>query len=557
MSGLGASPVGELGRLAPEAFLLLGALGAFLAAASRDVRARGRVATGIVGAAVAASFAATCVLAPSSRVPTFVFSGVLLVDGWVTFVRLVATCGLAVTLLASLGSREVPRTNDGDDALAEYLGLLATATASSSLMAAATDILTVVLAIELASLPSYLLVALRRRWAPSQEAALKYVVYGSVATGVALFGFSWLYGAARATALVDLGRAFTTAPLAAAVAAGLVLAGLAFKLAVVPLHMWCPDAYDAAPLPVTMFLSIVPKAGALLLVGRFVSALGQPVVTAMVAALAALSMTWGNLAALAQTRIRRLLAYSAIAHAGTLLLAFVSTGEAAATALVGYLGAYFFMSMGAFVAVEVFAERGAETLADYRGLAARAPGAAAALTVALVSLTGLPPFAGFVGKFTLFSALLGGRELGPLSPQVPLALVTLAVLNTVVAFAYYARVVKALYFEGTAKAVSPPDVPRPPAGTEARRASRRTGAASTSPRIIRFALLAVLSAGSVALGVAPSPLLSWAAGWVARPSPAPVTAGVPLPGAAGARPSWAVSPSAGPNQLLRDEPPAR
>ena len=556
MNGVGASPALELGRLAPEAFLLLGALGAFVAAASRDIRSRRRVAMGVVSGAVAASFAATCFLASSTRVPAVLFSGVIVVDGWVTFVRLLATGGLAVTLLASLGSAEVPQTDDGDDAMAEYLGLLATATASSSLMAAATDILTVVLAIELASLPSYLLVALRRRWPSSQEAALKYVVYGSVATGVALFGFSWLYGAARATALGDLGRAFTTAPLVAAVGAGLVLAGLAFKLAVVPLHMWCPDAYDAAPLPVTMFLSLVPKAGALLLLGRFVSALGSPVVTAVVAGLGALSMTWGNLAALAQTRVRRLLAYSAIAHAGTLLLAFVATGEATATALVAYLAAYVFMNLGAFVAVQSFADLGAETLADYRGLAKRAPGAAAALTVALVSLTGLPPLAGFVGKFTLFSALLGSRDHGLLPAQVPIALVTLAVLNTVVALAYYARVVKALYFEAEGDAEDKRELA--PSALRVEEGPMRARAGAAGPRrITRLALLTLLSVGSLVLGVAPSPLLGWAATWFVGSSPLPVTTGVSSHGTEGARSSWAVSPVAHPKDLLRDEPPAR
>jgi len=555
----------SLRAVAPEAFLLLGACGAFAAACSPRAQARRRVAEIVVALSALAALLATLLhgfariaalpapLSGSSLVPggpswsvlwsLSPFGGLLCIDGWVSWVRLLALAGLAVTMTASHSSAEVHAIDapasgaSRDDAGPEYLGLLATATAASSLMAASSDILTAFLTIELASLPSYLLVAFRRRSSLGAEAALKYVIYGSVASGVSLFGFSWLYGAAGATAFADLSRGFAQAPVVAAIGALLVLAGLAFKLAVVPFHMWAPDAFQGAPAPVAMFLSLVPKAGALILLGRFASHLHAPAVTGAVAALAALSMTWGNVAALAQTQLRRVLAYSAIAHAGTMLLAFVTSSPAATTALVIYLAAYLCMNLVAFLCVAYFASAGAETLDDYRGLGGRAPLVAAVLTIALFSLTGLPPLAGFLGKFTLFAALLSeGFATSSSAPLrfLLLGLVALGLLNTVVSLAYYARVVRALYFEAAG-----------PSGKSAGPFEARV-----LPRLsfTQAAVMLLLTAGTLGLGVAPGALLAWASRWTT-----PAT----LAGRASSAASSTASSTASSGTLLRDEGPAR
>ena len=530
--------LGALRAVTPEALLLGGALCTFLAAASSDRTGRRRAAGVCAVLAALGALVAAWQLAPATATGGAIFDGLLVLDGWVTYVRILACLGLLCVGATSWRFAEVDDLGSADDAMAEYAGLLLTATASASLMAGAHDLLSAALALEVASLPSYLLVAFRRRAAIGTEAALKYVIYGSVASGVSLFGFSWLYGAAQGTAFDELGRAFARAPAAASVGALMVLAGLAFKLAVVPFHMWAPDAYEGAPLPVAMFISFVPKAGALILLGRLVASLSSPVVTGAVAVLAALSMTWGNVAALAQTRVRRLLAYSAISHAGTLLLAFVGGGALAADALAIYLGAYLFMSLAAFVAVGALAELGAESLADYRGLGARAPLPAATLPLALVSLTGLPPLAGFLAKFSLFAALWGGRPADGLPSQVPLVLVILGVLNTVVSLAYYARPIKALYFEA-APDIAPVGTPTPPGAVR-----------------LRNGLLLALSLGTLVLGLFPSRFLGWAAAWTSLPRRE-----LFVPRAERGEPNFArghaVFGSAGAVNPLRDEPSPR
>jgi NADH-quinone oxidoreductase subunit N len=296
---------------------------------------------------------------------------------------------------------------------------------------------------------SYVLAGYTRGSRRSAEAALKYVVYGGVASGAMLYGLSLLYGLAGSTDLGAIRAALLAAPAPVALAAvALSLAGLGYKVAVVPFHMWCPDVYEGAPTPVAAFLSVAPKAGGFALLLRVFGEASGPVPWAMLAlVLAVATMTLGNLAALGQRNIKRLLAYSSIAHAGYLFLGVAAGAPAGHQALLFYLGAYLFMNLAAFGVVIAVANGHAphEQIDEWAGLSRRAPFLAFVMTVTLFALAGLPPTAGFVGKYYLFSALVqAGRDTGLGMYHVA---AVLAVLNSVVSLAYYLRVVRAMYID--------------------------------------------------------------------------------------------------------------
>jgi NADH-quinone oxidoreductase subunit N len=340
---------------------------------------------------------------------------------------------------------------DGDGA-AELHALILTTTLGMILMASATDLLTAFLSLEMVSIMSYVLAGFRKRSRQSAEAALKYVIYGGVASGVMLYGMSLLYGLAGSTSFTAVRLACATTPSTGAVLLGVVfcLAGFGYKIAAVPFHMWCPDVYEGAPTPVSAFLSVGPKAAGFALLIRFFTGAVPTTLTGgapgpwplLLGLMAAATMTLGNLAALQQLNLKRLLAYSSIAHAGYLLLGLIAGGADGTRAILLYLVTYLFMSLGAFVVIIAVEQAGiAPTIDGFSGLGRRAPWTAAAMAVFLFSLTGLPPLAGFFGKFYLFYALLarGG------SFMVTLALV--GILNSALSLYFYARVLKAMYFE--------------------------------------------------------------------------------------------------------------
>jgi len=330
------------------------------------------------------------------------------------------------------------------------------------LLATATDLLMVYLGLEWVSIMSYVMTGFARGSRRSSEAALKYIIYGGVASGAFLYGLSLLYGLAASTDLQAVRVALAQAPTAVALAAlGLTLAGLGYKVAVVPFHMWCPDVYEGAPTPVTAFLSVAPKAAGLALVMRFFGMLAPPfseaagdsdLPTMLALVIGVMTMTVGNLSALGQRNIKRLLAYSSIAHAGYLFLAVAAGAPRGYQAVLFYLGLYLFMSLSVFaVVVAVIDRTGGETIESWRGLGRRMPLPAFCMTVGLFALAGLPPTAGFIGKFTLFrSVVAAGAERGA---GVFYVAALLAVLNTVVSLYYYVRIIRAMYLE------SPPPEP--------------------------------------------------------------------------------------------------
>jgi len=443
----------SLRPFAPELVLSLGILvvllvGLVARAASRALLLGLTVAT-LLGAAIATVVSHD----QSSRA---LFGGLLARDGFGDYFKLLFVAAGSLVALASVTNDEVLRDGAaGERDAAEYGALLLAVVLGATLMATATDLLTAYLSLEFISILSYVLAAFSPRRARSAEAGLKYAIYGGVATGAMLYGFSLLYGLAASTDLDAVRVALAAAPpLVAGAALALCLAGFGFKLAIVPFHMWCPDVYEGAPTPIAAFFSVVPKAAGFALAYRFLLGGTAPLVpalgpanawSAVLAALAAATMTLGNLAALGQRNVKRLLAYSSIAHAGTMTMALALGTETGARALLLYTGVYLFMNLAAFLAVIAFLHRGVgETVDDFAGLGRRAPLPALCLTLALFSLAGLPPLAGFVAKFAIISATI---ERGATGGGLYFGLAALAVLNTVVSLYYYARLAKVMYFD--------------------------------------------------------------------------------------------------------------
>jgi NADH-quinone oxidoreductase subunit N len=428
--------VASLREVLPEAIVGVGALVVIAVdlVAARPRRTRAALVT-------LAVLAAAAVAAWAARAPgPSLFGGLLAGDA-------LARLGRALAIASSVGgvlllTARGPGARDRD--AAEQLALVLGLTLGMSMMAAATELLTAFLALEATSLGSYALAGMRPRSRASSEAALKYVVYGGVAAGVMLFGMSLLYGmhgSTRFDALASIPDGVAVPRLLAVV---LCLAGFAYKIAAVPFHMWAPDVYEGAPTPVAALFSVGPKAAGMLLLLRFVEAVGPSVPWELVlGTMAAATMTLGTLAAMPQTNLKRLLAYSSIAHAGTLLLAVVAGGDEGRAALSVYLIAYLVTNLGAFGVVAALERRGvAPELLAWRGLARRAPAEAWLMTLFLFSLVGLPPLAGFFGKYVVFAALVGKGG------ALPLALVLLAVLLSAASLFPYARVLRAMFFDG-------------------------------------------------------------------------------------------------------------
>jgi len=384
------------------------------------------------------------------------FNGLIVRDPLADFFKLFFYLVTAIVVVVSLRARDAIDYTDGRDGeAAELFALLLTLNLGMNLMAAASDLLMAYLSLEMVSLVSYIMVGFRKRSASSAEAALKYVIFGGVASGVMLFGLSLLYGLSGATEFATVRAAIVSAgPGAMAVlvlAVVCVLAGLGYKVAAVPFHMWCPDVYEGAPTPVTALLSVGPKAAGFALILRFF-AVGSGAVpddsqlfgvpwAILLGAISAATMTLGNLAAILQSNVKRLLAYSSIAHAGYLLMALCVFSREAEQAVLLYLVVYLFMNLGAFVVVIGVSEAGAgETIESYRGLGSRAPLVAVLLGIFLFSLTGIPPLAGFIGKFYLFAAVLkkGGAFY--------IVLAIIGILNSAISLYYYARILKEMYF---------------------------------------------------------------------------------------------------------------
>src|SRR5512138_809250 len=408
--------------------------------------------------------------------PLRLFNGMIANDAFASFFKWLFLAAGALTVVIAAQGKDFPSSRVG-----EFYALLVAVVLGMFMMASATDLLMVYLSIELVSMVSYVLAGFRKGDRKAAEGSLKYVIYGGVASGVMLFGMSYLYGLTGTTSLLELGArisalggagaSLAATKIALVVAIVFVTAGIGYKVAAVPWHMWCPDVYEGAPTPFTAFLSVGPKAAGFALALRFFqSAFSGPTSPstgfadalagipwpAVVGVIAAVTMTLGNFTALGQTNLKRLLAYSSIAHAGYTLMALSANSTMGVQAVMIYMLVYLIMNLGAFVVVIVVAEAtGSESILDYKGLAKRHPIAAVTFAIFLFSLTGIPPFAGFAGKWYLFVALFE-RVSGPGGGWYAV-LALIGALNTAVSLYYYVRIVRAMFID-PAYAEHPPAV---------------------------------------------------------------------------------------------------
>lgn len=370
------------------------------------------------------------------------FSGMIALDSYAIFFKvLFLVIALLVISISSLYLK-IERVH-----LGEYYGLVLFATVGMMLMPASTDLLSFYLTLELMSMSFYILAAFMRKDAKSVEAGMKYFLTGVFTSGLILYGIAFLYGAAGTTNLKAI-QAFlsqqnvTGSP---TLILGLVLltAGFAFKIAAVPFHMWAPDVYEGAPTSVTAFLSAGSKAATLAAMLRvFISGLGFSYGTwwQLLWIIAVLTMTVGNVAALVQTNVKRLLAYSSIAHAGYILIGLVAASKVGMASILIYLVAYIFMTIGAFTMIILlcrFNSRG-DQISDFKGLARTHPAVAAAFVLFALSLIGIPPTAGFIGKLFLFNAAIQGGFYW---------LAIIGILNSTISLYYYFKIVMVMYME--------------------------------------------------------------------------------------------------------------
>ena len=380
------------------------------------------------------------------REPLDAFNGMVVLDGFSVFVNALLLVSGLLGIALSFGYIKRMKIERG-----EYYTLMLFSIAGMMLMAQASDLIVVFLALELLSIPLYVLAAFDRPRTESEEAGLKYFLLGAFATGFIVYGTALVYGATGTTslgAIVEFLGSNGNASLLLTIGAALILVGLGFKIAAVPFHMWTPDVYQGAPTAVTAFMSSGAKiAGFAALLRVFATAFPSIAadMTGVLWAISALTMILGNLVAISQSNIKRMLAYSSIAHAGYILMAFVPYGnpEVASVSVAAglfYLVAYAitnFGTWGVVIALERAEGRGLE-IRDYAGLGRKYPALAAAMTIFMLSLIGLPPTIGLVGKFYLFRAVMAGGFTG---------LAIIGVLTSLISAYYYLRVVVTMYMQ--------------------------------------------------------------------------------------------------------------
>jgi len=362
------------------------------------------------------------------------FYNTISVDTFSVFFHFVVLLIALVVTLTSFEYLEVQRIHSG-----EYYGLILFGTVGMMLMSSAVELVLIFIALEISSISTYILAGMRRRAAESAESSLKYFLLGSFATAFFLYGVALVFGATGTTNVYGIAKYLQGQPTPLAyLAVGLMFVGLGFKVASAPFHVWTPDVYEGSPAPVVALMSTGPKAAAFAVLLRVLFATDAPGWFWMVWLSAVLSMTLGNVGALVQQNVKRLLAYSSIAHAGYILVAVAAAKQLGISAVIFYAASYAAMNVGAFAVVAHLASTGEKyvTLADYTGLGRRSPLLAAILTIFLLSLIGIPVTGGFFAKFYVFSAALKSNLVG---------LTIIGVMNSAIAAYYYLRVIVYMY----------------------------------------------------------------------------------------------------------------
>lgn len=411
--------------------------------------------------------------------PHTVFSGTYAVDGFAVFFKVIVVLATALVILASLDS--LRSRFEG-----EFYALLVLTALGLVLMAASADLILLAVAIEYVSLTSYVLAGYLKGDPKSNEAGMKYFLFGAAASAVMFFGFSILYGLTGTTGLYDIAARLRDAPAAQLpalyLAVALMLAGFGFKISMVPFHQWTPDVYEGAPTPVAAFLSVASKAAGFAALVRVLLVAIDPARVdwvLLMAILAAVTMTLGNLLALPQRNIKRMLAYSSISHAGFILIGVAAfRGNFGTPGLLIYLLGYTFTQLGAFfIAALIGSQLGTDDIPEYAGLARRAPVSAFLMAVFMLSLTGIPPTAVFVGKFYVLAAAIDNGLLW---------LAVVGIVNSVISLYYYVGVIRAMY---VMPATTEAPVPEPPALQVA---------------------LGITGLGTLAIGLYPQPIIDLA-----------------------------------------------
>jgi NADH-quinone oxidoreductase subunit N len=381
--------------------------------------------------------------------------GMYIVDSLSIFFKLLLAVAALYVIAASWTSREV--NEEGRENSGEYYALIVAALFGMFLMTGVTDILMMYIAIELVSISSYILAGFTKNVYRSSEAALKYVVFGAAASGLMLYGFSLLFGLTGTTNLFEINEflmAHPVNPWTLLLSGVLILVGFGYKISAVPFHFWTPDVYEGAPIPVTAYLSVASKAAGFAMLIRFLL-IAYPVITKdgfewniLLTIVCVMTMSLGNLVAIQQTNMKRLLAYSSIAQAGYMLMGVVVLSMEGITSVLIYFITYLFMNLGAFYVVQTIADRlGSEEIEDFRGLGKRMPLMSGLMVVFMMSLTGIPMTAGFVGKLFLFNAVLARTDAVDPSRHPFIWLAIVGVLNSVVSLYYYMKVVRAMYLD--------------------------------------------------------------------------------------------------------------
>ena len=437
---------------------------------------RNQKAMGII--ALVGSLAALVATLFQAEYPGLGFWNMVQVDSFSVFFHFLVAAVTAVVILTSFEYMRVQRIRAG-----EYYALVLFGAVGMSLMSSAVELVLIFIALEISSISTYVLAGFRRHAAISSESSLKYFLLGSFATAFFLYGVALMFGATGSTSITTIADTLHARdiPLLACVGVAFMFVGLGFKVAAAPFHVWTPDVYEGAPAPVVGFMSTAPKAAAFAVLLRVMFQADAPGRLWLIWVAAALSMTLGNIGALVQDNVKRLLAYSSIAQAGYMLIAFAALPNNGIAAVMFYTATYAAMNVGAFAVISHISGEGERyvTLEDYEGLGRRSPLLAAILTIFLLSLIGIPITGGFFAKFYVFSAALQANLVG---------LVIIGVLNSAVASYYYLRLIVVMYMRDAREEV--PVLPIP---------------------IGLGAALAISLAATIYLGVLPGRLLDYAA----------------------------------------------
>jgi len=446
MSGSATPQAVEYVRILPELVLSIFGMVVMVVDPLIDERRNQRTLGNI---ALLGSLAAIVATLYQSQFPGPGFWNMVNVDTFSVFFHFLVTTVTAVVILTSYEYMEVQQIRAG-----EYYGLILFGAVGMCLMSSAVELVLIFIALEISSISTYILAGFRRRAAISSEASVKYFLLGSFATAFFLYGIALMFGATGSTSISAISQVLRSGSIPVLAYAGIALmfVGLGFKVAAAPFHIWTPDVYEGAPSPVVGFMSTAPKAAVFAVLLRIMFQANAPGRLWLIWVTAALSMTLGNLGALVQDNVKRLLAYSSIAHAGYLLVAFAALPSSGIPAAMFYAASYAAMNVGAFAVVSHFASAGERyvTLEDYSGLGRRSPLLAATLTIFLLSLIGIPITGGFFAKFYVFSAALQANLVG---------LVIIGVLNSAVGAYYYLRVMVVMYMREPREEAPLPPVP--------------------------------------------------------------------------------------------------